>query len=179
MSDDESLQWLEELLQETQLQKFFTRIHDDLQVSRLDHFDFVKADDLEKIGMGRPAARRLLDAVKRKRRKSIIGRVSEWKIPTVQFTHSYHMYMYYGVCPMHTCMWHVCDVFYDQHVKSCPSSRQITGWICVERATWPANESTGRAQNVDKHVHKLSQITETNVILPILFLNKEYTSCNI
>ena len=80
MSDDESLQWLEELLQETQLQKFFTRIHDDLQVSRLDHFDFVKADDLEKIGMGRPAARRLLDAVKRKRRKSIIGRVSEWNI---------------------------------------------------------------------------------------------------
>ena len=76
MSEEESLHWLEELLQETQLQKFFTRIHDDLQVSRLDHFDFVKADDLENIGMGRPAARRLLEAVKRKRRKSIIDRVS-------------------------------------------------------------------------------------------------------
>ena len=31
---------------------------------RLSHFDYVKNEDLEKIGMGKPAVRRLLDAVK-------------------------------------------------------------------------------------------------------------------
>lgn len=38
-----------------------------LCVSRLNHFDFVKADDLERIGMSKPAIRRLLDAVKKKK----------------------------------------------------------------------------------------------------------------
>eukprot|EP00057_Strongylocentrotus_purpuratus_P035480 XP_799292.2 PREDICTED: activated CDC42 kinase 1 [Strongylocentrotus purpuratus] len=79
MVEGEGAQWLEELLEETQLQKFLTKIHDDLQVSRLDHFQYVRTEDLEKIGMGRPAARRLLEAVKRRRRRSgsqsILGRV--------------------------------------------------------------------------------------------------------
>lgn len=79
MVEGEGAQWLEELLEETQLQMFLTKIHDDLQVSRLDHFQYVRTEDLEKIGMGRPAARRLLEAVKRRRRRSgsqsILGRV--------------------------------------------------------------------------------------------------------
>ena len=36
---------------------------------RLSHFDFVKGDDLERIGMGKPAIRRLMDTVKKKRKK--------------------------------------------------------------------------------------------------------------
>lgn len=36
-------------------------------LSRLAHFEYVKSEDLEKIGMGKPAVRRLLDAIKRKR----------------------------------------------------------------------------------------------------------------
>lgn len=36
---------------------------------RLSHFDFVKADDLEKIGMAKPAIRRLLDTVKKRKNK--------------------------------------------------------------------------------------------------------------
>ena len=76
MEEPESLDWLKELLEETQLQKFFTSIHDSLHLSRLEHFDFVKSDDLEKIGMGRPAVRRLMDAVKRRRRRTFLERVS-------------------------------------------------------------------------------------------------------
>lgn len=39
---------------EVQLQQYFLRIRDDLNVTRLSHFDYVKNEDLEKIGMGRP-----------------------------------------------------------------------------------------------------------------------------
>jgi activated CDC42 kinase 1 len=33
----------------------------------LTHFDYVQAEDLEKIGMGKPGARRLLEAVKKRK----------------------------------------------------------------------------------------------------------------
>jgi len=36
---------------------------------RLSHFDYVKSEDLERIGMGKPAIRRLVDAVKKRNRK--------------------------------------------------------------------------------------------------------------
>ena len=42
------------------------------------HFEFVKSEDLEKIGMGRPAIRRLMDAVKRRRclkKKGLLDKV--------------------------------------------------------------------------------------------------------
>ncbi len=45
---------------------------------RLAHFDYVKAEDLEKIGMGKPAIRRLMDAVKRRKKRkssSLLDRV--------------------------------------------------------------------------------------------------------
>lgn len=61
----DGIDWLCELLREVQLEQFFTRIRDDLQVTRLSHFDYVQPEDLEKIGMGRPGARRLLEAVKK------------------------------------------------------------------------------------------------------------------
>ncbi|KAI4904694.1 hypothetical protein NFI96_027264, partial [Prochilodus magdalenae] len=54
MQCDEGTEWLLELLMEVQLQQYFLRIRDDLNVTRLSHFDYVKNEDLEKIGMGRP-----------------------------------------------------------------------------------------------------------------------------
>lgn len=70
--DDQGVEWLYEILREVQLEQFFMKVRDDLQVTRPRHFDFVQPEDLEKIGMGKPAARRLLDTVKK-------HRASQWK----------------------------------------------------------------------------------------------------
>lgn len=61
----ESIDWLIELCRDVQLEQFAQRIREDLQITRIQHFDFVTAEDLEKIGIARPAAKRLLDAVKK------------------------------------------------------------------------------------------------------------------
>ena len=39
-------------------------------MSRLQHFEYVQSEDLEKVGMSKPAAKRLLDIIKRKRLKN-------------------------------------------------------------------------------------------------------------
>ncbi|XP_055373158.1 activated Cdc42 kinase Ack [Condylostylus longicornis] len=71
--------WLEELLREVQLEQFYERIRDDLQITRLAHFDYVQTDDLERIGLGKPAVRRLMDAVRKKKahqwRKNILSKL--------------------------------------------------------------------------------------------------------
>uniref|UniRef100_A0A8C5SFG8 non-specific protein-tyrosine kinase n=1 Tax=Laticauda laticaudata TaxID=8630 RepID=A0A8C5SFG8_LATLA len=81
MQADEGTDWLLELLTEVQLQQYFLRIRDDLNVTRLSHFEYVKNEDLEKIGMGRPGQRRLWEAVKRRKavckRKSWMSKVRE------------------------------------------------------------------------------------------------------
>ncbi|XP_071543450.1 uncharacterized protein Ack isoform X2 [Panulirus ornatus] len=64
---EDDLEVIRGILVEVQLAQFFSRIRDDLQVTRLSHFDYVHADDLERIGLGKPAARRLLETVKKKR----------------------------------------------------------------------------------------------------------------
>lgn len=68
--EEESIEWLYELLQQVQLEQFYVRIRDELQVSRLQHFEYVQGEDLEKIGMSKPAAKRLLDIIKKRRLKS-------------------------------------------------------------------------------------------------------------
>lgn len=60
MQAEEGTDWLLELLTELQLQQYFLRIRDELNVTRLSHFEYVKNEDLEKIGMGRPGAYILL-----------------------------------------------------------------------------------------------------------------------
>lgn len=46
-------------------------------LGRISHFDYVKVEDLEKIGMGKPAIRRLMETVKRKKpKKSILDKVT-------------------------------------------------------------------------------------------------------
>ncbi|XP_053316346.1 activated CDC42 kinase 1 [Spea bombifrons] len=83
MHSDEGSEWLLELLSEVQLQQYFLRIRDDLNITRLSHFDYVKNEDLEKIGMGRPGQRRLWEAVKRRKamckRKSWMSKVFSGK----------------------------------------------------------------------------------------------------
>ncbi|XP_076300615.1 activated Cdc42 kinase [Lasioglossum baleicum] len=79
MAEDEGTEWLQELLHDVQLSQFFTRIRDEMQVTRLHHFDYVQPEDLEKIGLGKPGIRRLLDAVKKKRntqwKKNLITKI--------------------------------------------------------------------------------------------------------
>ncbi|EPY80513.1 activated CDC42 kinase 1 [Camelus ferus] len=67
MQPEEGTGWLLDLLSEVQLQQYFLRLRDDLNVTRLSHFEYVKNEDLEKIGMGRPGQRRLWEAVKRRK----------------------------------------------------------------------------------------------------------------
>lgn len=85
MQCEEGTEWLLELLMEVQLQQYFLRIQDELNVTRLSHFDYVKNEDLEKIGMGRPGQRRLWEAVKRRKamckRKSWMSKVFSGKRP--------------------------------------------------------------------------------------------------
>uniref|UniRef100_A0A8C8RX46 Activated CDC42 kinase 1 n=1 Tax=Pelusios castaneus TaxID=367368 RepID=A0A8C8RX46_9SAUR len=89
MQSDEGTDWLLELLAEVQLQQYFLRIRDDLNVTRLSHFDYVKNEDLEKIGLGRPGQRRLWEAVKRRKatckRKSWMSKVFSGKRPEAEF----------------------------------------------------------------------------------------------
>lgn len=54
MQCEEGTEWLLELLTDVQLQQYFLRIREELNITRLSHFDYVKNEDLEKIGMGRP-----------------------------------------------------------------------------------------------------------------------------
>lgn len=78
MDADES-EWLTELLRDVQLDQFYPRIHDELQITRLAHFDYVHTDDLEKIGLGKPAIRRLMESVKKKKaqqwRRNILSKL--------------------------------------------------------------------------------------------------------
>ncbi|XP_051555598.1 activated CDC42 kinase 1-like isoform X3 [Myxocyprinus asiaticus] len=89
MQCEEGTEWLLELLMEVQLQQYFLRMRDELNVTRLSHFDYVKNEDLEKIGMGRPGQRRLWEAVKRRKtmckRKSWMSKVFSGKRPDGDF----------------------------------------------------------------------------------------------
>ncbi|XP_037532182.1 non-receptor tyrosine-protein kinase TNK1 [Nematolebias whitei] len=62
---DQDTQWLYQLLAEVQLEKFYIRIRDGLNITRIDHFHYVKESDLEQIGISKPAQRRLWEALKR------------------------------------------------------------------------------------------------------------------
>ncbi|KAJ8947003.1 hypothetical protein NQ318_019084 [Aromia moschata] len=76
---EEGIEWLGHILADVQLGQFLVPIRDDLQITRLEHFDYVKPEDLENIGLSRPGARRLLEAVKKKRvqqkKRSLINKL--------------------------------------------------------------------------------------------------------
>jgi hypothetical protein len=48
--DDNSSEWLLNTLREVQLDQFYVRIRDHLQISRITHFEYVTPEDLEKVG---------------------------------------------------------------------------------------------------------------------------------
>lgn len=78
-SSEEKEDWLYTLLKEEDLVKFYSKVKDELQVTQLSHFDYVQLEDLVKIGMGPPAARRLLASVKKMKnaiiKKNIIAKL--------------------------------------------------------------------------------------------------------
>ena len=47
---EDSAEWLLHILRQVQLEQFYVRIRDHLQISRMSHFDYVTPDDLEKVG---------------------------------------------------------------------------------------------------------------------------------
>lgn len=51
---DQDTQWLYQLLAEVQLEKFYLRVRDGLNITRLEHFAYVKESDLEQIGISKP-----------------------------------------------------------------------------------------------------------------------------
>ncbi|XP_030286657.1 non-receptor tyrosine-protein kinase TNK1 isoform X1 [Sparus aurata] len=67
---DQDTQWLYQLLAEVQLEKFYLRVRDGLNITRVEHFAYVKESDLEHIGISKPAQRRLWEALKRHKVKS-------------------------------------------------------------------------------------------------------------
>lgn len=54
MLPEASSLWLLRLLRDIQLAQFYRPILEELNVTRPEHFDFVKPEDLDGIGMGRP-----------------------------------------------------------------------------------------------------------------------------
>ncbi|KAM4843352.1 LOW QUALITY PROTEIN: non-receptor tyrosine-protein kinase TNK1 [Thomomys bottae] len=67
MLPEASSLWLLQLLRDIQLAQFYRPILEDLNVTRPEHFEFVRPEDLDGIGMGRPAQRRLAESLKRYR----------------------------------------------------------------------------------------------------------------
>ncbi|XP_068164876.1 non-receptor tyrosine-protein kinase TNK1 isoform X2 [Antennarius striatus] len=67
---DPDTAWLYQLLAEVQLEKFYLRVRDGLNITRIEHFSYVKESDLEHIGISKPAQRRLWDALRRSKTKS-------------------------------------------------------------------------------------------------------------
>lgn len=58
---DQDTQWLYQLLVEVQLDKFYIRVRDGLNITRIEHFSYVKESDLEQIGISKPGESLLLN----------------------------------------------------------------------------------------------------------------------
>lgn len=54
MLPEASSLWLLRLLRDVQLAQFYRPILEELNVTRPEHFDFVRPEDLDNLGMGRP-----------------------------------------------------------------------------------------------------------------------------
>ncbi|XP_004712947.1 non-receptor tyrosine-protein kinase TNK1 [Echinops telfairi] len=67
MLPEQSSLWLLQLLRGIQLAQFYRPMLEELNVTLPEHFDFVRPQDLDGIGMGRPAQRRLAEALKKHR----------------------------------------------------------------------------------------------------------------
>lgn len=64
---------VQELLREIQLDQFYRQIHGKLHITRLSHFDHVTEEDLDDLGMAKPEQRRLFEALKKAKKKSLFS----------------------------------------------------------------------------------------------------------
>ena len=64
---------VKDLLRGIQLDQYYRQIHGKLHVTRLSHFDHVTEGDLDDLGMAKPEQRRLLEALKKAKKKSIFS----------------------------------------------------------------------------------------------------------
>lgn len=62
-----------DLLKDIQLEQYYRQIHGKLHVTRLSHFDHVTEEDLDDIGMAKPEQRRLFEALKKAKKKSLFS----------------------------------------------------------------------------------------------------------
>lgn len=62
-----------DLLKDIQLEQYYRQIHGKLHVTRLSHFDHVTEEDLDDLGMAKPEQRRLFEALKRAKKKSLFS----------------------------------------------------------------------------------------------------------
>lgn len=69
-STEDSTGWLREILEEVGLVQFHSQLTNQLQLTKLAHFDFVSEEDLIQLGISKPASRRLLAAINK--RKSFV-----------------------------------------------------------------------------------------------------------
>lgn len=51
---DQDTQWLYHLLADVQLEQFYMRVRDGLNITRLEHFHYCRENDLESIGISKP-----------------------------------------------------------------------------------------------------------------------------
>lgn len=62
-----------DLLKDIQLDQFYRQIHGKLHITRLSHFDHVTEEDLDDLGMAKPEQRRLFEALKKAKKKSLFS----------------------------------------------------------------------------------------------------------
>ena len=62
--DEDSVEWLLNILRQVQLEQFYVRIRDHLQISRISHFEYVTPDDLEKVITVKPPIRNMQDTLR-------------------------------------------------------------------------------------------------------------------
>lgn len=63
---EDGIEWLKEILVDVQLTQFLVPLRDDLLVTRLEHFEFVKPEDLENVGLSKPGMYLGVLSIKRK-----------------------------------------------------------------------------------------------------------------
>lgn len=71
--DNTEQERVKDLLKDIQLDQFYRQIHGKLHITRLSHFDHVTEEDLDDLGMAKPEQRRLFEALKKAKKKSLFS----------------------------------------------------------------------------------------------------------
>lgn len=71
--DNTEQEKVKDLLKDIQLDQYYRQIHGKLHITRLSHFDHVTEEDLDDLGMAKPEQRRLFEALKKAKKKSLFS----------------------------------------------------------------------------------------------------------